>query len=578
MFFSSFFMKVFLGYVVIVLLLSGFFLLATSSLLKRSQINAVTARLESVSRTALPPLLGPMRSQNLKQADQFLHQLSKELSLRFTLIDLDGQVLIDTDKDARTMENHKFRQEVMEALQSGRGVSLRYSTTEKSEMIYVAIPLQEKGENLGILRASMFLTDLKEHQQSLMNSVVPLMILIILTGLLAVFLFSRNITGPVNELSQLSNRIAAGDFSVRSYMESRNPEIRNLMEKFNEMAKKIGSLFSELNQEKEELDSVISIMKDGLLVLDRENRIVLSNPSFNDIVQMKVLPGKFYWESFRETALFGLVETAAKNTVNIMQEVEIKGRFYLASVFSLEQKQQKLYILQDITESRTLENIKKDFIANVSHELRTPLTAIKGFVETISSEEKDPDKRHYLSVINRHTDRLINIVNDLLVISELEEKKGILALNPVKIEDILSNLALLFQPRAKEKGIQFHLRLPDGIPTIQADGFRLEQVFQNLIDNALKYTDKGEIVVTAEVRQDVLAISVSDSGIGIPEEVLPRIFERFYVVDKSRSRQTGGTGLGLSIVKHIVQQHRGKIEVQSRIGSGSTFTVTLPLF
>jgi two-component system phosphate regulon sensor histidine kinase PhoR len=345
------------------------------------------------------------------------------------------------------------------------------------------------------------------------------------------------------------------------------------------MAKKMGSLFAELSQEKEELDSVISIMKDGLLVLDHENRIVLSNPSFREIVKTEVVPGKFYWESFRENAFFELVEIAGKTTAAFMRDdLEIRGRHYRVNVSHLGKKQQKLYVFQDITESRTLENLKKDFIANVSHELRTPLTAIKGFVETLGSEEKDSDKLHYLTVINRHTDRLINIVNDLLVISELEQKKRWDQLSSVRIDEILANLALLFQPRAQEKGIQFRLELPDALPAIQADGFRLEQVFQNLMDNALKYTDKGTILVTAEVRQDQLAVTVSDTGIGMPEEVLPRIFERFYVVDKSRSRQTGGTGLGLSIVKHIVQEHKGNIEVQSRVGLGSTFTVTLPLF
>jgi two-component system phosphate regulon sensor histidine kinase PhoR len=230
-------------------------------------------------------------------------------------------------------------------------------------------------------------------------------------------------------------------------------------------------------------------------------------------------------------------------------------------------------VLHDITEMKQIEHIKKDLAVNVSHELRTPLTAIKGFTETLM-DEAGPSSQEYLRIIHRHTERLITMVNDLLILSEMEEKPS-LALEDVNICDLMKGLMAIYEPRIKAKGLALNVRCP--AITIKADPFRLEQLLTNLIDNALKYTEKGEISVTVEIQGDVVTISVKDTGVGIPSEHVSRIFERFYVVDKSRSRSMGGTGLGLSIAKHIATLHGGRIEVASTPYMGSTFTVTLPV-
>ncbi len=376
----------------------------------------------------------------------------------------------------------------------------------------------------------------------------------------------------------MSKKIADGNFAVRSYANTNDPQVMELMETFNFMASRVQILFKELAQEKEQLNSIISVMKDGLFVLDEMNRIVFANPSFEKIFQKKAIPGTLYWESVREQALFSLVEEVrAHPSAGPIREVEMRGQVFYCTVVSLEQKKQTLFIFHDITESKRLEDIKKDFIANVSHELRTPLTAIRGFVETMESDEKNGEKLHYLEVIRRHTDRLVNIVEDLLVLSQLEEKKQTLALSRIKVGDVLDNLALLFQPRIKAKGVAFSLTIDPDVPDIEADPFRLEQVFQNLLDNALKYTDEGSIAITVSAERGLVLVKVADTGIGIPAEALPRIFERFYVVDKSRSRLTGGTGLGLSIVKHIVLLHKGRIDVGQNSPKGTVFSVFLPI-
>jgi len=231
--------------------------------------------------------------------------------------------------------------------------------------------------------------------------------------------------------------------------------------------------------------------------------------------------------------------------------------------------------LQDISEVHKLNRMKKDFVLNMSHELRTPLTAIRGYAETLE-QEVDAERRVYVETILRHADRLIKIVEDLLALSTLEEKSTSLEREPVDLRALAETVLKLFEPKARAKNLALQLTEEESLPVIQADPFRLEQMLINLIDNAVKYTEKGSIEVILEKAEHGIALEIVDTGIGIPEEDQDRIFERFYVVDKSRSRKLGGTGLGLSIVKHIVLHHGGKIDLRSTPGVGSTFRVFLP--
>jgi two-component system phosphate regulon sensor histidine kinase PhoR len=233
-------------------------------------------------------------------------------------------------------------------------------------------------------------------------------------------------------------------------------------------------------------------------------------------------------------------------------------------------------ILHDITEFRKLEKIKRDFVLSASHELRTPLTAIKGYVETLQTKISKKDQQ-YLNVIKRHTERLINIVSDLLNLSELEEKVNKPEFELVNIKNLIENIKTLFAPRFKEKNLALKVNVEEKLPLISGDSFKLEQMLINLVDNAIKYTEKGEVEIAARRLNQSIRITIKDTGIGIAQEHLSRIFERFYVVDKSHSRRMGGTGLGLSIVKHIVLLHNGEIEVESTPGVGTKFIITLPL-
>jgi len=271
-----------------------------------------------------------------------------------------------------------------------------------------------------------------------------------------------------------------------------------------------------------------------------------------------------------------LVKKVQDEKVNYsVEELSLHGTCFLCSISYLAEREETVVILSDITEMKHVETMKKDFVVNVSHELRTPLTAIKGFVETLE-ETIDEKNRHYVGIIKRHTKRLVNIVEDLLTLSELDERETALVLDEVNPEDLLRNISLIFEPRMREKGLSWTWNIEPDMSGIKADSFKLEQALINLIDNAVKYTEQGSITLSLKRRDNRVVIEVSDTGIGISEEHLSRIFERFYVVDKSRSKKFGGTGLGLSIVKHIVLLHNGTIDVKSTPAHGTTFSISLP--
>jgi two-component system phosphate regulon sensor histidine kinase PhoR len=341
------------------------------------------------------------------------------------------------------------------------------------------------------------------------------------------------------------------------------------------MNEEMQRMFTELNQQKEKLDSIIHSLQEGLLVVDKQGRIIRANESFWRIAGGQPLDGKLYWQIMRNSQLAELLKKAGIEKRNFVEEIAMGNRIFMCSVTPLEGGEEIVSIFHDITEIKDIEKIKKDFVINVSHELRTPLTAIKGYAETLRKEVDTTPGKKYLEIVERNTNRLINIVNDLLLLSSLEEKPT-LELENIDLSDFLENVIRIFDQRVKDKQLSLMIDVKEDLPPIRADLFKLEQMLVNLLDNAVKYTDRGEINVSVDFQDKRVRIQVRDTGIGIPKEDIPRIFERFYVVDKSRSRKSGGTGLGLSIVKHIVLLHHGTIGIESAPGKGTSVTITLP--
>jgi two-component system phosphate regulon sensor histidine kinase PhoR len=567
---KSIFFKMFMGYLVIMIAMAVLILTFTYEIVKTHYEQATADNLKNIAiplRQVIIPFLTPGKQDPL---NALVREYGRNLELRITVIDPAGRVLADSEMDPATLDNHRDRPEVGQALAGKSGRSIRYSTTLWQDLLYVALPVEAGGKIIGALRLSTPLTHITDLLKTLRIRELQLTLLVFVISLLLAALISHLLSTPIRELSKAARRVASGDLSVRVPPKS-DDEMRDLTESFNEMTQRLEHSFAELSGRNEELESIISSMTEALLVLDEEGRVRLFNAGAQKIMPAEKIINRYYWELLRSTRLNTLIEESSERSIS--GEVELADKSFLCIITPLASRKAKVVLLHDITESKQIERVKKDLVVNVSHELRTPLTAIKGFTETLL-DEADPKSVEYLGIIKRHTDRLIAMVNDLLTLSELEEKPQLI-IEEVNLQELITNVLAIYDPRIRAKGLDI---TADISPiTIKGDPFKLEQLLTNLIDNALKYTEKGQISVDTEVREGNAIITVKDTGIGIPREDLGRVFERFYVVDKSRSRSMGGTGLGLSIAKHIATLHNGSIEVASTPYTGSTFTVIIPI-
>jgi two-component system phosphate regulon sensor histidine kinase PhoR len=485
---------------------------------------------------------------------------------------MDGLILADTSSDIPTLAGQLRRPEIRKTLETGDE-----SATVSADHLHVCVPLEHEGSTTGVLRASVPFREITGLFAGLRSRVFLMGFIGILLSLGLSLLLSRRLARPIREITRGARQIASGDFNVSVDLENQD-EIKKLADSFNDMSIQIKRLFFDLSLQKEELTSIISSIQEGLIVVDSSGSIVFGNGSFTQILGHDRFSGKKYWEILRNQKLCDLIKSVGDEKQNRIEEVEFFDHVFLCSATFIVPKNEIVLIFHDITEKKQLERIKKDFVVNVSHELRTPLTALKGYIETLS-EEIEEEHRYYMAILQRHTDRLINIVEDLLILSELEETSLSLEKEDVRLDELMRNIKHIFDKKIGDKGLQLSITVPSDTPPLSADPFKLEQLFINLIENAAKYTEKGviQVSVAPAVSNGTIAVRIEDSGIGIPPEHLENIFERFFVVDKSRSRKMGGTGLGLSIVKHILRLHNGSISVESTPGIGTAFTVRLPV-
>ncbi len=573
---QSLFGKLFGAYLLIILFFSLLMLAVSFNAFRNYSITIHTHDLQNLAAALLPQVSSLFLEGKGKELDGLVKGLGPGINTRITIVNGEGIVVADSEKDPLLMENHRFRPEILQVLEGEPGISIRFSSTVKEEMLYVAVPIPGREKTAGVLRVSLFLADFNKMFSQVKKSILYSAIGLSLIALIAAFLFSRNAARPIRELSAASRRLAAGDFTTRVFIRDTG-EMQDLATSFNYMIDEINKLFARLSDQSDQLKSIISSIQEGLIVFDPKGKITLCNESFKKIVQNSSLEGKFYWEVVRIPRFNDLIKKVQEDTVSYwVEELPLHDATFLCSISYLREREETVVILSDITAMKRVERMKKDFVVNVSHELRTPLTAIKGFVDTLE-ETVDGTNKHYVEIIKRHTDRLVNIVQDLLTLSELEERETVLKLEEVNPEELIRRISLLFEPRMREKGLAWTWKIESNISSIKADSFKLEQALINLIDNAIKYTERGTVTLSLKNRNGHIVIDVSDTGIGIPEEHRSRIFERFYVVDKSRSKRLGGTGLGLSIVKHIVLLHNGTIDLHSTPSHGTTFSICLPV-
>jgi two-component system phosphate regulon sensor histidine kinase PhoR len=572
---KTIFFKIFGVYLLLTTALCGLIIAFSFYIIRSSHIDTTTKGLTNLAIALKAEITPFVAGKDAGKLDIFVKELGKQIHARITVIAPNGTVFSDSEENPLKMENHQTRTEIAQALEGNTGQSLRMSGTLKQEMLYIAIPVMKDNKVLYVLRVSRFMKEITTTTNQLVEKILLIAFVIDVTGLLFAFLFARSISRPVKELSVALQKVAQQNFNIRVFLK-RNDELKELADSFNYMIARMAELFAELSRQKEELNSIISSLQEGLLALDEEDRVLFANASLKKIVNEDLQQGRFYWEVLREPKLNELIRRVRAARLNSVEEIELNNKLFLCSLTFLGYKEEIAIIFHDITEIKKLEKIKTDFVLNVSHELRTPLTSIKGFIETLEASALSDENRHYLEIIKRNTDRLINVVNDLLALSELEEKTSSLQMETVDLKNLIERVIKIFEQQIKAKGFSLNLSVDPDLLPVKGDPFKLEQVFINLLDNAIKYTEKGTISIEMKYRDGQVVVSIQDTGPGIPQEHLSRIFERFYVVDKSRSKKLGGTGLGLSIVKHAILLHNGTINVESVPGRGTTFVITLP--
>jgi len=390
-----------------------------------------------------------------------------------------------------------------------------------------------------------------------------------------------NLNKKINAIINTLNKISDGDLGQEINIYSRD-RIGGLAAAINDTLNRLKNRIAALEKENSKIQTILNSMSEGVIAVDKDTKIVSVNPTVEKIfnISKKEAEGRFFLEAIPNSGISEIISNVLKNGEVISEELSLTWpvqkifQLNVSPIYEKDSVSGCLAVIHDITEIRKLETVRRDFVANVSHELKTPLTSIKGFVETLlegALEDKE-NSRHFLEIIRNHSNRLDNLINDLLSLSYMESKEVSLKFAEINLKNLVEEVLSGFKAQLAKKTIEVKNKLPQDL-TVKADKDRIEEVLTNLIDNAIKFNkEKGFIRIYAEDSRFV----VEDSGIGIPNKDISRIFERFYRVDKARSRELGGTGLGLSIVKHIVELHGGSVGVESTEGFGSKFWFTLP--
>ena len=507
--------------------------------------------------------------------------------VRVTVITADGRVLADSQSDPQTMENHATRPEVVEAMAKGDGRSIRHSVTINRDLLYYAVRQNTVAGPPIILRFALPLETVDETLSSFRRRLwlASFFILLIAGGIS--LLFSRSFTGRVERLKDFSRRVAEGDFRPLA-REGSGDAIEALGISLNRTAARLDRTIQTLTEERNLSSAILGSMVEGVAVVNGSERLVFANPGFAEILSLDVPPtsGSALVEVVRQTELLEAVRQVLRGEPRVQSEIvtgTLRQHHFAITVAAVRAGDTTgaVVVLHDITELRRLERVRRDFVANVSHEFRTPLTAIQGFAETLlAGAIDDPQNRtRFLEIILEHSRRLARLTEDLLMLSKMDAERLELEIRRLSVSQLIESCLETAQRRAAEKDLRISVNTPQRLPDIAGDRRRLAEVLQNLLDNAIQYTlPGGQIMLSAEAVEDEVVLTVSDTGIGIPQADQPRIFERFYRVDVARSREAGGTGLGLAIAKHLVEVHGGRLWVDSEVGQGSQFHFSVPLF
>ncbi|WP_103107096.1 two-component system histidine kinase PnpS [Brevibacillus reuszeri] len=573
-----------LGLISLVLLLMGMYF---AKVLENSYLQSLHELLSRESKLVAQAVRFPSVFSNQATLADRVKQVAPTEDVRLTVIDEKGQVLFDNSSHADEMENHFNRPEFMAALKGQTGISRRYSETLRYDMMYVAVPVEQGSKIVGAVRSAMSMKDITDTIHNMWYSLLTGLLVTLVVGSIVVSRISFSIIRPIEEITRVARNITQRQYESRVRIKAKD-EIGQLAGAINFMASSLEQQMYEISENQQRLSGVLTNMTSGVIFISEQRRIMLVNPAVEKLLGTPghEIVGKLHIEAGKSFGLSQYIDRCLDKSEKFRQEVHI---YYpqervldvnFAPYINFKgEARGVVVVLHDITEIRRLEKMRSDFVANVSHELRTPITSIKGFTETLleGAMQDEETCRNFLQIISDESERLYRMIRDILDLSKIEQKRIPLQVSRIHLQDMISSAVAIMNDQAQRKELTITLPLPQPEIYLMTDRDCLQQIILNLLTNAIAYTPEGgAITIRTEKEDQIVKIQVIDTGIGIPEKDLTRIFERFYRVDKARSRDSGGTGLGLAIVKHLVDNLHGHIRVDSIEGKGTTFTVTIP--
>ncbi|MGA2780946.1 MAG: ATP-binding protein [Smithella sp.] len=572
------FLKILFSYLVIVCL--SFFIL---DLFIKDEIKKVMTDKIETELFAYAELVDLNPAQ--KMSDQF-RQIARISNSRVTLVDAQGRVFADSEKDIATMENHFSRPELQEARLKGKGKSIRFSQSIGVDMLYVAIPMKSGSQVTGYIRLARPLHDVQSAIEKVYRSIFLAMIIVAGVAFVIAMIFSYRLAAPILAMERFTERLRQGHPVGTIFLET-SDETEKLANNINYLVEELQTQIRLANEEKSKLMTAFTSMTEGVLILNAEDKIEFVNQALSDILsQYGDINGKTLMEAFRDVELQKAFLKFKEKHDTVIEEIALGSSIEtvilsvsISSVHNYPDKDKVMFVFHDVTRLKKLEKIRVDFVANVTHEIRTPLTAIIGYLETIKAgtiNNVDETKR-FVDISLKQAQRLNRLVEDLLVISKVELGELDFRFEEISLCNALDGVIPLVEAKVKFKNITIHNKVPENDVAIRADRDRLTQILVNVLDNAVKFTpEDGSVFIDAGQKDNYAVLTITDTGIGIPKEEAQRLGERFYRVDRSRSRDLGGTGLGLSIVKHLMLAHGGRMEIESQLGRGTKVSLFFP--
>jgi two-component system phosphate regulon sensor histidine kinase PhoR len=565
--------------VVVIMAVLGVYLVDS---VRNSALDSLRSQLENEARITAEASV-PLFLVSDSDLDILAKKLGNDINARVTIIAINGTVLGDSHEDPAIMENHATRPEVIDALTSGLGESTRYSTTLGEQMMYVAVPVTDQSNIMGVARVALPLDTVANSVSQITLVIILAIVVTAALAIAAAVLVGGATTRSLREITKAAKRIASGELGQKLPVRSRD-ETGQLAKAFNEMSSKLAKLIGDISAEKTKLQTVLDNMADGVIMTDVEGKVVLANQATERLFnfQEKDAIGMPLIEAVRDHEVDEILRLCLSTSQTQTGQFESGAlkRFLRAIAIPIAQggPTEALLLFQDLTEVRSLQTMRRELVGNISHELRTPIAGIKAMIDTLRHGAIDDKEAatDFLARIDSEVDRLTQMVSELTELSRIETGRAELRMSPVNLNLLVQEVIAQLNALAQRQQVAITADLASDLPTIKADNDRIKQTLTNLVHNAIKFNHPGgTVAVSTGADAESVIVGVSDTGIGISKEDLPHVFERFYKADRARPR--GGTGLGLAIAKHVVQAHGGSVRAQSEEGKGSTFSFSLPI-